>query len=106
MKKVFSTLDYMMNGHVKNLLENEGIPCFTRNDHLASAAGEVPLTECWFEVWVADDSRFDEAQAILGTVLSAATISGPDWTCAGCGQENAHQFTACWRCGQDAMPAP
>jgi len=48
MKKVYEVLlDTLTVGHFKNLLENEGIHCVIKNENLASAAGGIPITECW-----------------------------------------------------------
>jgi hypothetical protein len=102
-KKVFASLNYMINAHVKNLLTNEGIASFTKNDHLASAAGEVPFNECWFEVWVAEEDRFDDAKRIVEEFLSVSQSTGPDWKCTDCGEENEYQFSACWKCSKDAF---
>jgi hypothetical protein len=65
MKKVYETLDPLMFGHFKNLLENESIPCVTRNEYLASAAGGLPPTECWYEIWVENDLQYDDAENII-----------------------------------------
>jgi hypothetical protein len=101
MKKVYETLDPLMFGHFKNLLENESIPCVTRNEYLASAAGGLPPTECWYEIWVENDLQYDDAEKIIKTALSEELPSSPPWICSKCGEENEIQFSECWKCGSE-----
>ena len=51
-----------MVGHIRNLLENQGLVCITKNEHLTIASGEIPLNECWPEIWVADYSCYEKAK--------------------------------------------
>jgi hypothetical protein len=46
MKKLYASLNPLMVSHIKNILENDGVACITRNEHLASIAGGIPLSEC------------------------------------------------------------
>jgi rubrerythrin len=101
MKKVFESADYLMIGHLKNLLMNEGIQCRSRNEYLAAAAREIPLSETWYEIWVEEDSQVEEAERIIKTALSDEYPSGPEWTCPGCGEVQEYQFTVCWNCGRE-----
>jgi hypothetical protein len=101
MKKVYEALDPLMVGHIKNLLENEGISCITKNEYLASAAGEIPPSECWLEIWVENDFQYDDADKIIKTALADGFPSGPPWICTNCSEENEHQFSACWNCGKE-----
>jgi len=39
MKKLYSAQDPLMIGHLKNVLENQGIDCVIKNTYLASAVG-------------------------------------------------------------------
>jgi len=101
MKKVYETLDPLIVGHFKNLLENESIHCVTRNEYLASAAGGIPPSECWYEIWVENDLQYDDAKRIIKTALSNEFPSGPAWVCPNCGEENEYQFSECWNCGKE-----
>jgi hypothetical protein len=78
MKKVYEAIDPLMVGHIKNILENEGIDCITRNEYLASAAGEIPPSECWLEIWIENDFQYDDADKIIKTLLSDDLTSGPE----------------------------
>jgi hypothetical protein len=95
LKRVFSSFDRIAVHHEKNLLASEGIRTEIRNEFLASAMGEIPPAECQAEVWVLNDG---DAPRALG-ILRRPPPSGPDWTCARCGETSGPQFTQCWKCG-------
>lgn len=99
MKKVYETLDPLELGHLKNLLEAENIPCITRNEYLASAAGGLPPTECWYEIWIENDLQYAAAERMIETALSSEVPSGSPWVCSECGEENENHFSECWKCG-------
>jgi hypothetical protein len=103
MKRVYTTKDPLMIGHLKNVLETFEIKCMTKNLDLFSAAGQLPPIECWPELWVLDDLRHAEAQTILRKTLGPLKPVRKPWRCGGCGEEIEGQFTECWNCG-DARP--
>ncbi len=100
MKRVFSSFNQTAVYHARNLLETEGIQTLIKNAILSSAMGELPPAECQAELWILEDADAPRAATIL-----EATPTGPDWTCAGCGESSGPQFSHCWRCGAD-RPAP
>ncbi len=82
---------------VRDMLEEEGISCLLRNDQLFGAMGEIPLVECFPELWVVDDEVYPRASLLLkGLLRSDDAAEG--WICR-CGEELEGQFGACWRCG-------
>ncbi|MGH7773423.1 MAG: DUF2007 domain-containing protein [Candidatus Binatia bacterium] len=99
MKKVYSAQDPLMIGHLRNVLETYGIECVIRNMDLAGLIGELPPIECWPELWVIDDARYAEAQAVLKETLAALASVKRPWKCRKCGEEVEGQFTECWNCG-------
>ena len=101
MKKVYEAVDPLMVGHIKNLLENEGISCITKNEYLSSAIGEIPPSEAWLEIWVENDVQYDDAEKIIKNALTDDFLSGPAWVCTNCGEENENQFSECWNCGRE-----
>ena len=100
MKKVYTTKDPLMIGHLKNVLATFDIKCITKNYDLSSAAGELPPIECWPELWVVDDHRHAEAEAILKKTLAPLKSVKKSWQCAGCNEEIEGQFSECWKCGR------
>jgi hypothetical protein len=101
MKRIYSTKDPLMIGHLKNVLATFGIKCIAKNVDLMSAAGELPPIECWPELWVVDDDKFGRAQAILKQTLAPLESVKKPWRCVGCGETIEGQFTECWNCGRE-----
>ena len=99
MKRVYSSQNITMVLHLKDVLENQGIVCLIKNENLLGAAGGLPPIDCWPELWVAEDSQYDQAKAIIETALSSQVSPGLPWKCPGCGEEQEPQFTDCWNCG-------
>ncbi|MFQ5902314.1 MAG: DUF2007 domain-containing protein [Candidatus Binatia bacterium] len=100
MNKIYSAQDILMLGHLKNVLEARGIECVVKNMYLTGAVGEIPPIECWPELWVVDDARYAEAQAVVEKALSPLGSIKKPWKCAKCGEEIEGQFTECWSCGE------
>ncbi|MGI9301803.1 MAG: DUF2007 domain-containing protein, partial [Gammaproteobacteria bacterium] len=65
MKKVYSSHSLPMVGHLKSVLEAHNVRCLVKNEHLCGGAGELPPTECWPELWVADNENIDHVNRIL-----------------------------------------
>jgi hypothetical protein len=99
MKRVYTTKDPLMIGHLKNVLTTFGIDCVMKNIYLSSAAGELPPIECWPELWVVDDEQHPEAEAILKRTLAPLESVKKPWRCNGCGEAVEGQFSECWKCG-------
>ena len=96
MKLLYSAPSLLMVRHVKNLLQSYGIVCVLKNENLSGAAGELPPTECWPELWLADNQYYDEAYRLLHREEAAQQ----PWVCCGCGEELEGQFDRCWNCGK------
>ena len=71
MKRVFTDADPVLSGFVDSLLEAAGIQCLIRNHYLGGGVGELPVNECWPEVWVLHDE--DESAAGRGYAIIALT---------------------------------
>ena len=99
MRKVYGSQLIPMVGHLKNVLESHGIHCVVKNALLGGALGEAPPVECWPQLWVIEDNKYDEAAASVSAAsLENAVEPAGRWLCA-CGEELEGQFTDCWRCG-------
>lgn len=101
MKKVYSAKDPLMIGHLRNVLNTFGIQCVTRNLDLSTAAGELPLIDCWPELWVVDDEKSAKAKTILKKTLAPLVSVKKPWLCGACGENIEGQFSECWKCGRD-----
>ncbi|MCW8918091.1 MAG: DUF2007 domain-containing protein [Gammaproteobacteria bacterium] len=102
MRLLYSSTNALVVAHLRNLLEGAGIVCRMKNEFLYSAAGELPPTEAWPELWVAA-ADFDRAQALI-TEATSDKSHLPSWQCGHCGETVEGQFSACWRCGTVRPP--
>src|SRR5262245_37877195 len=96
MRRIYSALTLAAVHHARNLLEVAGIRAEVRNEFAAQAMGELPMAECWAEVWVREIDA-ERAAGLLREALSPQ--SDPSWACASCGETLGAQFTQCWSCG-------
>jgi len=99
MKQVYSAQDHLMLGHLKIVLEANGIDCVLRNVHLVAGMGELPPIECWPELWVCDDAKYAQAKTIVERALTPLKSVRKSWECARCGEVIEGQFLQCWNCG-------
>lgn len=104
MKRVYSSDNPLIVGHLKQVLEANHIACLTRNEYLLGGAGEIPPIECWPEIWVIEDFQQEKARALVESLLALGAEGGTDWRCSRCGEALEGQFTACWACGADRPP--
>ncbi len=98
MKKVFSHENRMIVYNLRNLLVDAGIATQVRNEFAGGGVGDLAPFETWPELWIEDDARLAEAEAILEQVLRAG--EGDDWWCRACGESNPAAFDVCWKCGR------
>ena len=88
---------------LRTVLESRGIPCEVRGIDRGIGIGELPPIECWPELWVTDDARIQEAEAIVAESIRAEATQ-ETWRCPECGEEVEAQFGACWKCrGSDTL---
>lgn len=99
MKSIYSTQDILIIGHLRNLLVNEGIPCDVRTPFLAAAKGDIPVTDCWSQLWIRDDDDLERALGVIDTALARGAEPAEAWRCSRCREEVEGQFAACWQCG-------
>ena len=102
MKRVHTSLDNVVFGHVVSLLEDAGIEYVVRNHYLFGAMGELPVNETWPEVWVKFDEDYEAARTIVEQATGEVRDAGP-WRCGRCGEPNEGQFASCWNCGGDRV---
>ena len=100
MKKVYGSHDPIQIAQLRSLLEASHIACITRNDFLQGGAGELPVMECWPELWVIENFQHEQAQALVDAFLHTASPGSP-WICAQCDEAIDAPFSQCWRCGYE-----
>lgn len=99
MKRVYTSQNVVLPGFLRQVLEQRGIGCVIRNEHLGGAAGEVPVNECWPELWVTDDRDEGLARSLIDAALRSDEGRKP-WSCPRCGEQIEDQFAQCWNCGE------
>ena len=85
--------------NLKNVLEGRGIKCEIRGEYLNAATGELPVVECWPELWIVDDSCLDESRELLADFTHPREVERSSWLCRDCGEKIEGQFSECWQCG-------
>src|SRR5688572_27387117 len=110
MKKLH-TFDFGANLQLellKSLLERDGIKYLVKGEHMFTAAGGVPFTECYPEVWVFNDADFIRARKIVNVWLQPAQNLPSSWRCENCKEWIEGQFDLCWSCEglrpEDSLP--
>ena len=67
--------------HIKHVLEMHDIACYIQGEYRSGAAGALPPTETWPELWVVDLSNVEEAKRLVAEALAPAGPAPPGWTC-------------------------
>lgn len=99
MKKIFSHENRMILFNIRNLLQAEGIETRLVNEFAAGGIGDLPAFDTWPELWLEDETRLDEAQAIIKAAFEGG--EGQAWYCRGCQERNEASFQICWKCGRE-----
>ncbi len=81
----------------KNLLELNAIECFIKNEHSASAGGNLGLSNAAAELWIMNANDTEKAVSIIDKEISNVSLK-PSWSCRQCGEENDGSFEVCWNC--------
>jgi len=109
MELIHTTEDLVYLYHLKNLLETAGVETLIQNDRLATLSGEIPMTNCWPELWLLDGSKIKLARKIINEAKAPFNdrkeTDGSVWVCKNCGEEHPAQFSECWNCHGEAYKA-
>ena len=98
MKKLYTHENRMIVFNLKNVLQAEGVDTIVVNEFAAGGAGDLATFDTWPELWVEDDDKLEQAQAILRGILNSSATN--DWYCRACQEQNDASFQFCWNCGQ------
>jgi len=96
MKILYSNENMFLVNNVKNIIESNDISTFIKNEFAQGAIGEVSAIDSWPELWVHDDTDFEQAVEVLEN--SQKNIKGEDWACKKCSETNDPSFEICWNC--------
>jgi hypothetical protein len=94
----------------QSILESAGIACFIRNENTSASlgAGFLGLVQSHLfdpVLCIVDDERYEEAVALLRSVVVAPTADKADWNCPYCGETVPGHFESCWNCSEDSPNA-
>lgn len=98
MLKIFTHENRMIVFNLKNLLRGEGIETVVVNEFAAGGVGDLAAFDTWPELWLEDESKLSQAQAIVQDFLHEPV--GDVWFCRGCQEQNDASFEICWKCGR------
>jgi hypothetical protein len=101
MKLIYTHENSFLVSNIKNIVENKGLSVFLKNEFAAGGSGDLAPLETWVELWIANDSDYDQAMSIIDDFQKSD--SKPDWLCNSCGEENSGSFEFCWNC-QNTCP--
>jgi hypothetical protein len=99
-KEVFRNPDLAQVSIFAAMLENEGIPCFTKSTGLEQLLGTgwSPSSEFWPALCVLEDDDYPQAMKVLTELRKPDLRPEKDWKCASCGEPVPGNFTSCWNC--------
>ena len=109
MKELFREADSAIVGHMKSILDNEGIATVIRNEHLYMAAlSEVPIPEFFPALNVIHDEDYPRALQVLKEYLEKSRANAgkvnEEVICPSCGEANPGNFEVCWSCESRLAP--
>ncbi len=99
MKLVYTHDNRILVENAKNVLEQNGINVFLKNEFLEAGIGELSAVDTWPELWVQHDEDVSRAKEIIAKLMDS--LEGELWICSVCGEQNEPSFEVCWQCGQD-----
>lgn len=79
-----------------DLLTQEGFECNVQRPFASGIAGEIPPDQALPEVWLLDDSRYEEAKRRLEELQHPVNRR---WVCRQCHELIEGPFEQCWNCG-------
>jgi hypothetical protein len=94
---VYTNESALLVSNAKNILTNEGISVFIKNEHSATG-GHVNFAH--MELWVNQDGDHQKALDVLASLKVKANAK--DWQCSNCNEENDASFDICWKCSSEA----
>lgn len=102
MKKVYTHESLMFVHNAKHFVEEAGINCIMKNEYASGGAGDLSPFDTWPELWVVDDSDYEQAVALLQKVFEKEQQT-TEWQCPQCGETNGPAFEFCWKCGSEIL---
>lgn len=96
MQMVYSHENSFFVHNIKNILDEENIETFLKNEFAQGAVGEISAFDAWPQLWVVNDQDIQRALSIIKT--AQLLHQGADWFCKQCAEANGASFEVCWNC--------
>ena len=93
---IYTNENRILVANIKNIVEAHGFEVFLKNEYSQGAVGEISAIDAWPELWVVNDSDYENAIKIIESSISKET--DPEWICSNCGESNDASFGSCWKC--------
>ncbi|GAA6183444.1 MULTISPECIES: putative signal transducing protein [Alteromonadaceae] len=98
MKKIYWHNDRFRIYQIKQLLDDNHIPNFIKNEFAIGAIGELSPLDAMPEVWLTDDAWQHKANKLIEE-FDVQPAEAKNWVCEKCNEENEGSFSLCWNCG-------
>lgn len=97
MKEVLRDIDFTLVAFYRNLLEQEEIHTFIRNENLSSTEATIP--PFYPALCVVNEDDYARAIALIRAYQEqAAVLVNTEFTCGACGEVNPGTFEVCFAC--------
>ncbi|GAB2696661.1 DUF2007 domain-containing protein [Aliiglaciecola sp. 3_MG-2023] len=101
MKKIYWHNERFRIYQIKQLLDDNQIPNFIKNEFAIGAIGELSPLDAMPEVWLTDETWYDKATQLIAQ-FNLVPENTARWVCNQCQEENEGSFALCWNCGNSA----
>ncbi|MDN3638595.1 DUF2007 domain-containing protein [Simiduia curdlanivorans] len=98
MIKIFTANTLFELQLIRNQFDFAGLETQVRNEFAGGAMGELPVWDCWPELWLLDESKLDKARAIVALFSPTSDAERPEIRCTICGNACPGNFQRCWHC--------
>lgn len=84
--------------YYRDLLENEGIRTFIRNENLSTTEG-VSIPDFYPALCILSEEDQEKAMAVINEDIQDEEHVGGEVTCKDCQESSPATFGTCWNCG-------
>lgn len=103
MKRVYTAAHLPDAQMLVHALESHGVKARVFNESLQGGIGELP--HIYPEVWIEDESDWDEARSLVRSFDRDVTRNKGVARCPRCHEDNPATFEICWQCGAVIPPS-
>ncbi|MEW6611945.1 MAG: putative signal transducing protein [Pseudomonadota bacterium] len=105
MRRIYQAAHLLEAQILVDRLGMRGIRAEIFNGNALSAAGGIPVTDTYPEVWILDDADYPLARNLLDQYEAELRQPPRERRCPHCGEMVPANFASCWHCQRDLDPA-